>query len=249
MSPHRFPAPSRRAALLFGTALFVGTGALGVALRTSLASDHQDTPEVELHPRLDINDVYAFPGSNPNRIALVLTTSSPLTPAASAGAVFDPDMLYQIKVDNSGDGVEDLVLQFTFDGEGAGQQVTLRGPMAPVQTGRVNTIVAGGPTVSGPINTSLGSAAAVQLFAGLRDDPFYIDLEQFFKIIPDRAPVQGPLSKIGPKPEASAFRNPGIDFLRGINALGIVVELPESMLLGPSSGADPKLGIWATTSR
>ena len=138
----------------------------------------------------------------------MLTTSSPLTPAASTGAVFDPDILYQIKVDNTGDGVEDLVLQFTFDGEGANQRVTLRGPVAPVQTGRVNTIVADDPTVSGPINTSLGSAAAVQLFAGLRDDPFYIDLEQFFKIIPDRAPVQGPLSKIGPKPEASAFRNP-----------------------------------------
>jgi len=234
---------------MLGTALVVGAGTLGIALRSSLASDHQDTPEVELHPRLDINDVYAFPGSNANRIALVLTTSSPLTPAASAGAVFDPDILYQIKVDNTGDGVEDLVLQFTFDGDGAGQQVTMRGPVAPVQTGRVNTIVASGTRVSGPINTALGSGADVQLFAGLRDDPFYIDLEQFFKIIPDRAPVQGPLSKIGPNPEASAFRNPGIDFLRNINALGIVVEMPESMLLAPNSGADPKLGIWATTSR
>ena len=234
---------------MLGTALVVSAGTLGIALRTSLASDHQDTPEVELHPRLDINDVYAFPGSNANRIALVLTTSSPLTPAASAGAVFDPDILYQIKVDNTGDGVEDLVLQFTFDGDGAGQQVTLRGPVAPVQTGRINTIVASGTTVSGPINTALGSGAGVQLFAGLSDDPFYIDLEQFFKIIPDRAPVQGPLSKIGPKPEASAFRNPGIDYLRNFNALGIVVELPESMLLAPNSGTDPKLGIWATTSR
>jgi hypothetical protein len=234
---------------MLGTALVVGAGTLGIALRTSLASDHQDTPEVELHPRLDINDVYAFPGSNANRIALVLTTSSPLTPAASAGAVFDPDILYQIKVDNTGDGIEDLVLQFTFDGDGAGQQVTMRGPIAPVQTGRVNTIVASGTMVSGPINTALGSGADVQLFAGLRDDPFYIDLEQFFKIIPDRAPVQGPLSRIGPNPEASAFRNPGIDFLRNINALGIVVEMPESMLLTPNSGADPKLGIWATTSR
>ena len=234
---------------MLGTALLVGAGSLGVALRSSLASDHQDTPEVELHPRLDINDVYAFPGSNANRIALVLTTSSPLTPASSSGAVFDPDILYQIKVDNTGDGIEDLVLQFTFDGSGPGQRVTLRGPVAPVQTGRVNTVVASGVTVSGSINTSLGSGAGVQLFAGLRDDPFFIDLEQFFKIIPDRAPVQGPLSKIGPRPEASAFRNPGVDFLRGINTLGIVVELPESMLLGSNAGNDPKLGIWATTSR
>ncbi len=247
MSPQRFPL--RRAAISIAALVIGGAGSLGIALRSSLASDHQDTPEVELHPRLDINDVYAFPGSDANRIALVLTTSSPLTPAASVGAVFDPDILYQIKVDNTGDGVEDLVLQFTFDGEGAGQQVTMRGPVAPQQAGRVNTIGSGGPTMIGPTNTVLGSPGGAQLFAGLRDDPFYIDLEQFFRIIPDRAPVQGPLSKIGPKPEASAFRNPGVDFLRGINALGIVVELPESMLLAPNSGADPKLGIWATTSR
>src|SRR6187402_1899460 len=132
-------APSRRAALTIGALVLVGAGSLSVALRSSLASDHQDTPEVELHQRLDINDVYAFPGSNANRIALVLTTSSPLTPAASVGAVFDPDILYQIKVDNTGDGVEDLVLQFTFDGDGAGQHVTMHGPVAPNQSGRLNT--------------------------------------------------------------------------------------------------------------
>ena len=239
----------RRAALTIAGLVLAGAGSLGLAIKSSLASDHQDTPEVELHPRLDINDVYAFPGSNANRIALVLTTSSPLTPAASAGATFDPDILYQIKVDNTGDGVEDLVLQFTFDGEGSSQQVTLHGPVAPDQTGRLNTLVSSGPMLSGAVNSVLGSSEAVQLFAGIRDDPFYIDLEQFFKIIPDRAPVQGPLSKIGPKPEATSFRNPGVDFLRNINTLGMVVELPESMLLGSNPGSDPKLGIWATTSR
>ena len=231
------------------TLLLAATASMGFALRTSLASDHQDTPEVELYPRLDINDVYAFPGANPDRIALVLTTSSPITPAASTGAGFDPDILYQIKVDNTGDGVEDIVLQFTFDGQGASQQVTMRGPLAPSQTGRLTSVASAGPTLTGATNSVIGSANGVQLFAGLRDDPFYIDLEQFFKIIPDRAPVQGPLSKIGPKPEATAFRDPGIDFLRGINTLAIAVELPESLLLPPGAGADPKLGIWATTSR
>lgn len=239
----------RRWAIAAGSLLMTAAASMGLALRSSLASDHQDTPEVELHPRLDINDVYAFPGSNADRIALVLTTSSPITPATSAGAVFDPDILYQIKVDNSGDSVEDVVLQFTFDGEGAGQQVTLRGPLAPAQTGQLNGVASAGPILTGPINTVLGSANGIQLFAGLRDDPFYIDLEQFFKIVPDRGPVQGPLSKIGPQPEASAFRDPGIDFLRRINTLAIVVELPESLLLPAGVGNDPKLGVWATTSR
>ena len=235
---------------MLGTALVVGAGTLGIALRSSLASDHQDTPEVELHPRLDINDVYAFPGSNANRIALVLTTSSPLTPAASAGAVFDPDILYQIKVDNTGDGVEDLVLQFTFDGDGAGQQVTMRGPVAPVQTGRVNTIVASrndglrrrSTRRSGPEPACSSSPG----FATIRSTS---TSSSSSRSSPIAHLCRDRCRRSDRSPEASAFRNPGIDFLRNINALGIVVEMPESMLLAPNSGADPKLGIWATTSR
>jgi len=62
MSSRRFLP--RKVAISIAALVIAGAGSLGVALRSSLASDHQDTPEVELHPRLDINDVYAFPGSN-----------------------------------------------------------------------------------------------------------------------------------------------------------------------------------------
>lgn len=245
MTLSRFPRPRLTAAV--AALLVAGTAAV---IRYAAASDHQDTPEVELSPRLDINDVYVFPGSSPDRLVLAVTTSSPLTPAGSANASFDPDILYQIKVDNTGDAVEDLVIQFTFEGTGSGQRVAMRGPVVPSQTGARTMQVDAAPTLRGAINTVLGSAGGVQLFAGLREDPFFIDLEQFFKIIPDRAPVTGPLSKIGPKPEASAFRDPGIDFLAGINTLAIVVELPESMLLPTGGGgADPQIGVWATTSR
>jgi len=41
------------------------------AARTLVASDHQDTPEVELSPRYDVNDVYAFPAADPSRIAIL----------------------------------------------------------------------------------------------------------------------------------------------------------------------------------
>src|SRR5919109_4030124 len=222
------------------------TGALLITAAwfgVSLASDHQDTPEVELHPRLDINDVYAFPGASPGRIVLAVTTSSPLTPAQTPTAFFATNQLYQIKVDNNSDAVEDLVLQFRFVDDDAGQTVQLVGPVAPQLIGTGTRFLDAAPTISGPINTVLGSASGIQLFAGRRDDPFFIDLEQFFRIIPDRAPVQGPLSKIGPKPEATAFRNPGIDFLARLNALAIVVELPSALLLGANAtAADPAVG-------
>ncbi|HSU16916.1 DUF4331 family protein [Longimicrobium sp.] len=256
----------RRARLAVPVLAAVCAGVL--AVRQGWGSDHQDTPEVELSPRLDINDVYAFPGSDETRIVLVMTTQSPITPAGTAAARFDANALYQIKIDNTGDAVEDLVLQFQFDDLGGGaQRVALFGPVAPATTGKFNRVAKATPDLLGNINTVLTTGAGntlVQLFAGPRDDPFYIDLDQFFRIIPDRRPSRGPLSQIGPAPEASAFRpkctggvpNPGqaqfdqthgcaADFLRTFNGMAIVVELPEALI----KGAGNNVGIWATVSR
>lgn len=257
---------ARRAAAGLGVAALFTAGVMGV--RQVVGSDHQDTPEVELSPRMDINDVYAFPGSTEDRIAIVVTTQSPITPGGTAAARFDPNALYQIKIDNTGDAVEDLVLQFQFDDlQGGGQRVALFGPIAPTNVGPNNRVAKATPDIVGNINTTLtlgAGATQVQLFAGPRDDPFYIDLEQFFRIIPDRRPSRGPLSQIGPAPEASAFRpkctggviNPGqgqfdqtrgcaVDFLRTFNSMAIVVELPEAAL----RGAGNNIGLWATVSR
>ena len=240
----KFPIRSRRTVALLAVA---GVG-LAATARATLGSDHQDTPEVELSPRMDINDVYAFPGSNDDRIALVMTTSSPITPAQSSSAVFDPNLLYQLKIDNNGDAVEDLVLQITFEGTGANQVVHVRGPVKPELTGTKNTIVTTAADLTGSINATFGSASNIQVFAGIRDDPFFLDLEQFFRIVPDRKPVTGALSQLPDQPSASAFRGPGqaVDYLRGFNTLAIVIELPEALL---TAGGTPKIGIWGTISR
>ena len=97
--------PSSKRWLRTASLAVIGVAAIAIGTRV-YASDHQDTPEVELNPRMDINDVYAFPGQSADRIALVLTTSSPI---AGQSASFDPNLLYQIKIDNTGDAVEDLV--------------------------------------------------------------------------------------------------------------------------------------------
>ena len=221
--------------------------AIGMLTRIAVASDHQDTPEVEFSQRMDINDVYAFPGATPDRLAIVLTTASPVTPAqANAGLSFDPNLLYQIKVDNDGDAVEDLVLQVMFEGLGANQTVRVRGPVPPNEIGTSNSLISSGPLVTGPVEQVLGSASGVQVFAGLSDDPFFLDLEQFFRILPDRKPAGGALSQLPETPTASAWRNPGIDYFAGLNALAIAIELPESML---TAGGTSTLGLWATISR
>ena len=197
---------------------------------------------------MDVNDVYAFPGASADRIVLAMTTSSPITPAQSSGAAFDPNLLYQLKIDNTGDGVEDKVIQITFSGSGANQQVTMRGPVAPAQTGTMNTLVSSGPSVTGATNSNLGSATGMQVFAGIRDDPFFLDLEQFFRIVPDRKPVSGPLAQLPDQATASSFRPAGqaVDYLRGINTLAIVLEMPAAML---TDGGTRKIGVWGTISR
>jgi hypothetical protein len=228
-------------------ALAVATVGTAGVIRLARGSDHQDTPEVELNPATDMTDVYAFPGASADRTVLVLNTWAFITPAQTSSTYFDPNVLYQLKIDNNTDGLEDKVIQITFDGTGSDQTVSVRGPLVPPVVGAMgNRIATVPPAVSGPINTVLGSAAGMQVFAGWRDDPFFIDLEQFFRIIPDRKPVTGPLAQLPDTPSASAFRTPGIDYVAGFNVLSIVIELPTAWL---TAGGNPKIGVWGTTSK
>jgi Domain of unknown function (DUF4331) len=223
--------------------LACAAGGVGIAL----ASDHQDTPDVELNPSMDMTDLYVFPSPTPGRVVLVMNSWGVLTPAQTPTTYFDPNILYQFKIDTNHDGIEDKVIQVSFTGAGANQTVEVRGPVTPPVVGAMgNTISTATPVITGATRTTLGSASGVQVFAGPRDDPFFIDLEQFFRIIPDRKPVTGALSQLPDTPTASAWRTPGIDFLAGFNVLSIVIELPVTDLTG---GAGPNFGVWATISR
>jgi hypothetical protein len=255
----------------------------GVAVKDSIGSDHQQTALTELNPRLDITDVWVFPGSTDGRIVLAMTVGSPISGNRFAGiaggqiANFDPNALYQIKIDNNQDGREDLVFQFSFDQMADGTQtVDVIGPVRPRDvglfgSGQRDAFTGATPRIRrGALNTTL-TGGTLQAWAGLRDDPFYVDLEQFFRIIPDRRPTQGPLSVIGgivpPAPGvlASAWRpacTNGVpnsdqgnrdqrfgcarDFFRGFNALAIIVELPESEI---TNGSNDQIGVFATVSR
>ncbi len=243
----KFHLPGRGARAL---ALLATVAVVGVAgVRAARASDHQDNPLVELNPSMDMSDFYAFPGSAADRTVLVLNSHPLLTPAQTPGASFDPNILYQFKIDNTGDAKEDLVIQVVFHGTGASQTVEVRGPIAPpVVGGMMNTVANTTPTVTGPVNTVLGTTSGMQVYAGAREDPFFLDLEQFLRILPDRKPSTGPLSLIPDSPTAGSFRDAAsaVDALKGSNVLSIVVELPTAQL---TAGGSSKLGLWGTISR
>ena len=238
-----FSRTKRLTAVAVVAALAAGSTTLAIG------SDHQDTPEVELNPKMDMTDVYAFPGTGPDRIALVMNSRAFLTPAQSSSASFDQDLLYQFKIDNNGDAIEDKVIQVVFTGSGANQKVQVYGPVDPPVVGSMmNTLADATPTVTGSINTVLGNASHMQVFTGPRDDPFFIDLEAAFCILPDRRPVTGPLSAPCQLPGGAAFRAAGQaqNYVAGFNVLSLVIELPESQL---TAGGNATIGIWGTISR
>ena len=112
----------------------------------------------------------------------------------------------------------------------------------------ITKVASDAPVVTGAINQTLGSATGMQVFAGAREDPFFIDLEAFFRIIPDRKPVTGPLSQLPDAQSATSFRAAGqaVDAVRGKNVLSIVIELPKADLV---AGGNAKIGVWGTISR
>lgn len=241
----RFFRLGRRGAAVAVAALIVAGTGIGVAR----ASDHQDNPLVELNPAMDMTDVYAFPGASADRVVLVMNSAPFLTPAATPNASFDQNLLYQFKIDNTGDAKEDRVIQVVFKGSGPTQTVEVRGPAAPSVVGAMaNQIVSASPTVTGQVNQSIGSPSGVQVFAGAREDPFFLDLEQFFRIVPDRKPSTGSLAALSDVPSASSFRAAAsaIDYVKGFNVLSIIVEVPASML---TAGGNAKIGVWGTISR
>ncbi|HEY0037356.1 MAG TPA: DUF4331 family protein, partial [Longimicrobium sp.] len=179
---------------LGAAAVLTAAALAGVALmaREGTSSDHVDTAEVELSPQLDLNDVYVFPGSTDGNIVLVMNVASPINAFGRSITRFDPNALYMFKIDNNGDAVEDLVLQFLFDEMSDGTaRVNVLGPAAPNNVdaqGMRNRPVTGPVSANNAYGATFTTASGMQVFTGPRNDPFYIDLEQFLQILPDRRP-------------------------------------------------------------
>lgn len=220
----------RLPALLFGA---VGAATVGLA-GWAAAADHRDSMALTADPAADIADIYTFRSpANPSNVVLVMTVSGLMPPSESASANFDRDVLYQFKIDNTGDAVEDLVIQAFVTGGQNNQVMHFRGPSAPNVTGGTNTVVRGAETgtvrVSRDANAVVTTRGGLTFFAGVRDDPFFFDFTQFQMILAG---------------QASGFRDPGIDTFAGSNVLAIVVEVPIALL-----GSNPNLKVWGTTSR
>ena len=235
--------------------LLLGAGALAVVAAVSLGtaqfaigSDHADTVESVNKPGIDLTDLHIFPGQDPNNVVLAMSVR-PLIPAGQGNNFsFDPDVLYQFKIDTTGDAVEDLVIQARFEGTGPNQKVFISGPVKPSRTG-TTTQFETPYSITGTINQPFAPAPGVKVFAGARADSFFLDLNQFGTILPDRLSALDPSKKKATikeanTPQVTTWRPKGQaqDFFDNLNLLAIVVEVPKAQLGGG------KIGVWETTS-
>ncbi|MFZ6731407.1 DUF4331 domain-containing protein [Undibacterium sp. Ji42W] len=103
----------------------------GIASLPAQASSHREAPFITRHPKVDAADFYMFRSYEANRAAFttLIANYSPLQDAYGGPNYFsmDPDALYEIHIDNVGDGKEHLTFQFRFTNTNNDAQFTVGG--------------------------------------------------------------------------------------------------------------------------
>ena len=97
-----------------GMAAFLLTAVAGAAL----ASSHREAPFLSGQPQVDGTDLYMFRSYEPNRqdFVTILANYQPFQDPQGGPNfyMFNPKALYEIHIDNVGDGVEHMTFQFQF---------------------------------------------------------------------------------------------------------------------------------------
>jgi hypothetical protein len=274
---------TRRKLLGLPLALTVGAAALVAALvrgpspQPALASSHSEAPLISQDPRADNTDLYAFVSPDRPDTVTIIANYIPLQPPASGPnfASFDDSVLYEINVDNNGDGKEDLSYEFRFTTRTRNPNTFL------YNTGRITslddpdwnrpqtysvTLVRHGPGNStssevlgeniptppdnvGPRSTpdhdALADAAVSTLsdgkskvFAGQRDDPFYVDLGSIFDL--------AGLRPFNPFHAIPLPAEPGRDAVARYSVHTIAIQVPIDQVVKIPNKI---IGIYASASR
>jgi Domain of unknown function (DUF4331) len=235
-------------------------------------SSHREAPEISKDPVADSTDVYAFVSpDNPDTVTLIANYIPLQGPAGGPNFYeFGDDVLYEIHIDNNGDGHADISYQFQFS-------TTVRDPdtflynVGPIESldspnwNRVQTYsvsvngrslgsgLACPPCNIGPLSTpdypGLGAAAVhslgggISVFAGQRAEAFYVDLGAIFDL-GDLRPFENLHAQYG----LNAFSGPaaGVNATNHLNVHSIALQVPISAV---TIKGHPTIGVWTTASR
>ena len=92
-----------------------------MAVPPGFAANHREAPITSIDHKADITDVFAFrsyDGGATPKVTMILCVDPLQEPGNGPNWwPFDPDILYEIKVDNNNDAVEDIIFQIRFSTE------------------------------------------------------------------------------------------------------------------------------------
>jgi Domain of unknown function (DUF4331) len=125
--------------------ILAGTVAAAIACG-ALASSHREAPFITTRPKVDGTDFYMFNSYEPGRAGYVTLVANYQPFESPQGGpnyyTMDPNALYEIHIDNDGDGVEDLTFQFRFQVADSGLAVTAGGKKVPVPLSNIGPLSA-----------------------------------------------------------------------------------------------------------
>ncbi len=147
----------------------------------ALASSHREAPFITSMPKVDGTDLYLFRSYEANRAAYttIIANYAPLQDAYGGPNYFamDGDALYEIHINNNGNGKEQLTYQFRFNNTNKDTQLNVGGKKVSIPLvingGAINAPNAAGANVRETYTVTLvtgdrrtGSKAAVTNAAG-----------------------------------------------------------------------------------
>ncbi|MEP6937684.1 MAG: DUF4331 family protein [Chthoniobacterales bacterium] len=226
-SKHRSPKPVQ----FLGRAASTLVAALLVCSTRLQASDHIDSPSIAQDRGADLADTYAFLDPNDNsQVVLIMSTQDFVVSGEHFGmAIFDHNIRYRFEIENTGDAKPDVFVDVNYS-QGLGREKT--------QTATIT--LPGGKTFTAPTTMATQEYKAPEIvvttdqdtggkfFAGLADDPFFLDDTGANRLVGSamKNPGHPKMSYLGERG--------GRDTYAGFNTLITAVSVPAKMLQGTS---------------
>jgi hypothetical protein len=94
--------------------------AVSLSLIPGALGGHKESPMAAADPKANVVDLFAFRSYEPGsfHIVFIMTVDPMQDPTLGATAsLFDPDVIYELKIDNNNDAIEDIVFRIRFSTE------------------------------------------------------------------------------------------------------------------------------------
>jgi hypothetical protein len=194
--------------------------AMSLALMTPqgvFASSHREAPITALDHAADITDFYAFVSyDHPDRVTFIMNVDPFLEPSNGPNYFpFDPNILYQIRVDNNEDAVQDIAFNIQFQTQIRAPQLFTgfagagNGINAPANS---PAPVAPGTPIVPPAITSLDGPGAAGLSLRQTYTVTMFKGNQQINLTPESGPLYAVPTNVGPRtmPNYDALAAQGI---------------------------------------